>query len=192
MPNWCFNSAILRHKDEEKIREAFQALKEEKLFEYFAPMPEDVKASTKENKPLEKKDDGNGFQMPLWWTWCINNWGTKWDICHPYTSDDEPFFDGEEWVMTFTFSTAWAPPIEAFVAAEEHGFHSVLLYEEGGVGFCGVYETGEGDQSVDYDNVNSQDDVPAKVEEAFHIWEQIQDSRALWAEQENEVETATE
>jgi len=48
--------------------------------------------------------------------WCVNNWGTKWDIFDVYHAS----LDGD--TLTVGFNTAWSPPIPALQeAADTYG-----------------------------------------------------------------------
>jgi hypothetical protein len=69
-----------------------------------------------------------------WYMWNVNNWGTKWDICDAYidqaTEEDE---------IVISFSTAWAPPVDAFHtwAAQDGRVQFTLDYWEPGCAFVG-------------------------------------------------------
>ena len=73
--------------------------------------------------------------------WCIDNWGTKWNAVN--VTDVE--IDDEQ--ATFTFDTAWSPPLPVIQAFSkmfpEHEFN--IEYYEAGIGFCGQarYVAGE-------------------------------------------------
>jgi hypothetical protein len=42
-----------------------------------------------------------------WYTWCIDNWGTKWNACHAELAEDCL----TEGYIEIRFDTAWAPPM---------------------------------------------------------------------------------
>ena len=115
MPNWCMNTATISGPkpviDEIK---AVLADPEKGLLNWMRPMPKD--------------------QEDNWYDWCVNNWGTKWDVTEPFVSDDV-----EEDSVTFSFDTAWGPPITAFQHwAERDGRVTYRLsYVEPGMGFVG-------------------------------------------------------
>jgi hypothetical protein len=79
-------------------------------------------------RPLPKEEQDN------WYDWCVANWSTKWDIVNPFIGDDT-----EEDSITFSFDTAWAPPIEAFRhwAQQDGRVTYRLTYMEEGMGFVG-------------------------------------------------------
>jgi hypothetical protein len=115
MPNWCSNTAVIQGPRPviDEIRTVL-ASKEQGLLAWMRPMPED--------------------QRDNWYDWCCRNWGTKWDITQPFVSDD-----AEEDSITFSFDTAWGPPIEAFRSwAERDGRATYRLsYIETGMMFVG-------------------------------------------------------
>lgn len=48
------------------------------------------------------------YQATTWYDWRIENWGTKWDAYHQSATQADNSSDG---AGSYTFSTAWAPPI---------------------------------------------------------------------------------
>jgi len=115
MPNWCQNTAVIQGPrpviDDIRI---VLAKEDPELLAWMRPMPAD--------------------QRDNWYSWCCSNWGTKWDITSAFVSDDT-----EEDSITFSFDTAWGPPIEAFrYWAERDGRATYRLsYIETGMQFVG-------------------------------------------------------
>jgi hypothetical protein len=109
------------------------ASEEQGLLHWMRPMPAD------------QRDD--------WYGWCCSNWGTKWDITHPFVSDDV-----EEDSITFSFDTAWGPPIEAFRSwAERDGRVTYRLsYIETGMMFVG-WDSYDGEYFDEDHTEHSQD-----------------------------------
>ena len=59
--------------------------------------------------------------------WCVENWGTKWDIFDIVHAS----LEGD--TLTVSFSTAWSPPIPAVEkAADTYGFVWTLSWLEEG------------------------------------------------------------
>ena len=69
-----------------------------------------------------------------WYSWNIENWGTKWDLGQVCIDDSE--IDS----ISFSFSTAWAPPINAFEtwARSQDNITFNLDYFEPGCAFVGT------------------------------------------------------
>jgi len=115
MPNWCNSTAVIQCPRPviDEIRTVL-ASEEQGLLHWMRPMPAD--------------------QRDNWYSWCCSNWGTKWDIANAFVSDDV-----EEDSITFSFDTAWGPPIEAFrFWAQRDGRVTYRLsYIETGMGFVG-------------------------------------------------------
>jgi hypothetical protein len=92
MPNWCKNDVFI-DAEREVLAEVQRLLNYEgKIvsFDGFAPTPE-----------------GSD-----WYSWQIENWGTKWGPVNP-----EVIEEGDR--LVYAFDSAWAPPIGAFVKLTE-------------------------------------------------------------------------
>ena len=73
MPNWCDNILRLEHSDKSKLEEALQALKDEKLLDWFVPMPDHIKLG-----------DVSGYEMlseDNWYGWRSQELGHKIGHC---------------------------------------------------------------------------------------------------------------
>jgi len=126
MPNWCSNRARITGPAPviEKIKEILES-EDKELLNWMSPRP-------------KAEED--------WYNWNIQNWGTKWDICDAYIDD---VIEDDE--IQFSFSTAWAPPIEAFHtwAVNDGRVQFTLEYWEPGCAFVG---------SANYDGEYFDDD----------------------------------
>ena len=71
MPNWCENILQLKHSNKSKLEEALQAFKDEKLLDWFVPMPDHIKLGGVSGYEMLSEDN--------WYGWRRKNWGTKWD-----------------------------------------------------------------------------------------------------------------
>lgn len=115
MPNWCSGRATITGPAP-VISEIKSILEDPEgdLLNWMVPRP--------------KAEDEN------WYQWNIDNWGTKWSLSDVYidncAEDDE---------IQFSFSTAWAPPIEAFQtwAVNDGRVQFTLEYWEPGMAFVG-------------------------------------------------------
>jgi hypothetical protein len=81
--------------------------------------------------------------------WCVQNWGTKWEVC-------EVDFDETQSQLTYNFQTAWSP-IDAFIRNICENYPLLdfnLTYLEEGAGFEGELYVQAGnvqlDESRDY------------------------------------------
>lgn len=114
MPNWCYNYVCVTHEDAEKIAQLAQTIENGNTFEHFIPLP-------------------NGE----WdWDFCVSNWGTKWDICHPqiHARHDK--------MLDLYFETAWSPPIGVFEAMKKDGYVVQAEYWEEGGFYVGRWSDG--------------------------------------------------
>jgi hypothetical protein len=137
------------------INEIRQIIAEEKgLLNWMVPMPQ----SESEN----------------WYDWCINNWGTKWDVNDVFVSDDT-----EEDSITIGFDTAWAPPSDAFQTwAERDGRVTYRLsYIETGMAFVGWDS---------YDGEYFDDDYVEHGQDPDRYWEMAADEFGMEPDEEPE------
>lgn len=147
MPNWCSNRATISGPAPviAEIR-AIMETEEKELLNWMVPQPN-----------FEGDQD--------WYSWNIANWGTKWDICDAYidqaTEEDE---------ITISFSTAWAPPVDAFHtwAATDGRVQFTLEYWEPGCAFVGSANY-DGDY-LDDDYIDGGQDQDAYRQRASADW----------------------
>jgi len=124
MPNWCSNHIEVRGNNQADVQRLADAFDAEQFCNAVVPMPEDT---------LD------------WYNFCVQNWGTKWDI-NPHEAcdrhDDGLGFSG-------SFDSAWSPPIPIVEALTEQGFEVVLRYHESGMAFVGKWDCGI-DECIEY------------------------------------------
>lgn len=173
MPNWCNNELTLSHPDKAMIDRAIKAWNTGSFLQEFIPCPDDLMNTVKgflgdgeEQKALELKQQKNlekyGYQT--WWEFCVNEWGTKWDIGRSNEYDNEPTRLNDNEIHVY-FDSAWSPPTNAYQRLEEMGFEILAYYYEGGMGFYGQYTNG-GDDCYQY---SSYKDIPKFYCELFAI-----------------------
>jgi hypothetical protein len=105
-----------------------------------------------------------------WYMWRVNSWGTKWSLSDVYIDNDDELDS-----IQFSFSTAWAPPVEAFARwAEQDGrVEFTLEYWEPGMGFVGRSEwDGE---SLSEDHRDSQTDPQGYKDMATEVFGYVED-----------------
>jgi len=123
MPNWCYNRLEVIG-DPEAVA-AFNSATTNSdghlSFDCLVPMPAQMR-------------DGDG-----WYDWCIEHWGTKWDVRGDEVDSSHEVTDAGQARLTFDFHTAWAPPSEwlSRVAPAFPALQFTLWYDEPGACFAG-------------------------------------------------------
>ena len=147
MPNWCSNRAVITGPspviDEIRLK---LTQDDPELLSWMVPQPN-----------FEGDQD--------WYMWRVNSWGTKWDISDVYIDNA-----AEPDSIEFSFSTAWAPPVEAFTnwAMADGRVEFSLEYWEPGCGFVGT-TTYDGEY-LDTDDVDCNSDPVRYREIASDVW----------------------
>ena len=159
MPNWCSNSTTFKHDDPEQIERLKTAFLEDKLFTEFAPPPADIGED--------------------WYHWCIENWGTKWDV----NGSDDGVVDIKENEITIYFDTAWSPPLEFYIALEHLGFTVEGYYYEPGMCFVGKWdENGDNCYEIPESPEAIAEVIPSDIEQTFNLIENAE----MWQEENDE------
>lgn len=159
MPNWCNNSVVINGP--RLVIDEIKAILDSEdggILNWMRPLPE----SEKDN----------------WYDWCVNNWGTKWDVNETFVGDDT-----EEDSIQFSFDTAWAPPVAAFRHwAEQDGRVTYrLTYMEPGMGFVGWDS---------YDGESFDEDYREQGDDEERYWEMA--AKEFGYERDEEPEPLTE
>ena len=94
-----------------------------------------------------------------WYMYCVNEWGTKWDIGYNEGEDNKPY-DESETGFTVRYNSAWSPPEAACFKLVAMGFDITNYYYEPGMGFCGVFKDGA-------DTTYSTGEAPEEIQEQF-------------------------
>jgi len=149
MPNWCNNTLNLRHEDPAMIERAKTAFANGRFLEEFVPFP-------------------NGE----WdYNWCVNTWGTKWDVGGGDGHTVEQDANG----VVFNFDSAWAPPTGAYEHLMEQGFEILAYYYEPGMAFAGKWDNGD-DDYYEYGGMSAMEIeamLPDDLDETFGISESV-------------------
>ena len=143
MPNHCHNRVTFYSDDKpELIQKLYKIFKSEEVFTQFVPEP-DWATTPNEAGELSAKDPSEPMFPPKfpdgtvddrWYSWRLQNWGTKWD-CYEVDIDDSEL----EYGFEVTFDTAWSPPEEICSAIKEQ-FEEVSVswfLDEPGMEFAG-------------------------------------------------------
>ena len=165
MPNWCLNRLTIEHEDRAKVMEFVNAYKEGKVCDHYLPVPRDGNGEL----------IGDPNHPDYWYNWCVNNWGTKWDI----GSDNDEMHGLKPTVVdnqaTMSFDSAWAPPIGLYERLVELGFKVEASYFEPGMGFAGRWIDGEDDY---HEASDSYKDFPQSLIHEYNMDEFYEDSEA--------------
>jgi len=173
LPNWCFNRATFTHDDPAQIERLISAAKNGKLLSEFLPCPPELYEEAPIGDDYEQKRDAivarnqAEFGYPSWYEWCVDNWSTKWDISEVDEDYMEKSADGK--TVTFSFDTAWSPPLEWYDNIS--GFDINAYYYEPGMGFCGNWNSADGDDQYEIgDNIkDAKERIPINILEAMGI-----------------------
>ena len=84
-----------------------------------------------------------GYELPAWYAWRVENWGTKWDVADVQMTN--PLMIHGEGKSSFSFNcwTAWSPPIPVWDKLVEMGLSVDADYQDEGFNFEGTYLNGE-------------------------------------------------
>ena len=145
MPNWCSNFLKVSGNIHElnKFKELTLVHKDNELnftMEVLHPTPED-----------KLQESGSN---PGWYSWRVDNWGTKWDVTESCINVNEDEY------LEITYDTAWGPN-SAFIQYAAKAFPTLsfsLAYEEAGMGFCGLYGVTGNDEDLLEGELEYQDE----------------------------------
>jgi hypothetical protein len=168
MPNWCDNNLMITGSYEE-LKRFYETAKGRGIL-----WDTDGVRKVTETKHIRKDADGNDveFDIPIesldfsnfmfpvaingtfhdvGYSWCCDNWGTKWNACDSHCDwDDNPAVQtGEEKTdeLFYYFNTAWSPMSEELINCMQGMFPKLKFsttFYEGGIGFYGGYNEEDG------------------------------------------------
>ena len=152
----------------EYMRKLIKAYEKEKLFNAIKKMPKD-QPNILLPKPFLATETSDNPIIKDWYSWRVENWGTKWDISK--NGDGFELEDFENQVKSFLdfqkqspniklpydievhmyFNTAWSPPIEVLNATtfNKHIKSFELNYFESGQGYIGTCDSDYGNRNID-------------------------------------------
>tara|TARA_B100000900_G_C20283419_1_gene595042 strand:- start:19 stop:477 length:459 start_codon:yes stop_codon:yes gene_type:complete len=151
MPNWCQNVIYVSHEDENKMVALKDAIINGEMCDHIKPMPEALKDTTSPS------------DSPNWYDWACDNWGTKWDVCSPWDTD-EIYSDENGETYVFKFDTAWSPPIPVYDEMIKQGFHLVARYVEYGCGYHGEYSV---DGDFYHNEIQNGDEIDEHLQSEY-------------------------
>ena len=139
MPNWCSNDLVITGKPK-------MLNKLLKQVTTTASEAGDEATSFDFNKVIPRPANVD------WYSWSIENWGTKWNACDiSFLSNGDwlDHYDDSTWEsgeVTITFQTAWSPPVPVLtqLSKDNPSVKIVHKFYETGAGFYGTYEYKKG------------------------------------------------
>ena len=186
MPNWCNNTVEISHPDKAKMYELVGAINEGKFCNYAKPVPESlhiVAGSVGDPDEQKKLEEDTARNLAVhgygnWYDFCVNEWGTKWDVDAYDKVDYDDQHDGNG--ITFGFDSAWAPPTGVYEALVEQGFSVKAYYWESGMCFAGVWDNGNDDfyelggMSAEQirEEIDPELDEVMAISESIEMWEE--------------------
>ena len=184
MPNWCDNQITITGPNSvidkiEKIVKEDDSHKNTGLLNFFKPMPKELEGTTSPSSSADKPQPMvEGFDN--WYDWRVENWGTKWEVCEFYGVDRQHLNDSlDESTISFAFSSAWSPPINAYEQFLKDNENCSLkaYYYEGGCDFMGEWDNGSDDcyAPSDYKSTDDfwQDGIGSTLDDIFNITESM-------------------
>ena len=197
MPNWCSNTLTISHKDKTMMKRVVRGYNRNGLLREFIPIPKELTDTVSgtvgskesyEQRLLEEKQKLNRefFGYTDWYSFCVAEWGTKWDIGHGDGYGKLTLKDIKNNTVKIGFDSAWSPPTEAYQKLCEMGFEIRALYYEGGCCFCGIWDNG----NEEYYDIKGnskwvEKNIPSEIDEEFCIsW-----NMAQWEDEEENAET---
>jgi hypothetical protein len=183
MPNWCNNTVQINHKDPAKMYELVEAINEGKFCNFAIPVPESLHIvagrvgddTDPEQIKLQEQTMNNlsVYGYATWYDFCVNKWGTKWDVDAYDTVEYDDAHDKRG--ITFGFDSAWSPPTGVYEALMDQGYSVRAYYYEPGMAFCGIHDE-NGDDCYNIGDMTSEtvkDAIPSDLDEMFAISETI-------------------
>lgn len=181
MPNWCNNNVTISHTDRSKVEALAEAVREGNFCKFVIPVPKELTDTVAGHMGEDYAQELNQFKMELnlkyfgakdWYDFCVNRWGTKWDV-DAYDPEDVTVDQYNS--ISFGFDSAWAPPVGVYEQLVEDGFAVEAMYYEPGMAFCGIWQDGC-DDHYDIGNMTSdqvRDMLPEHLDDNFGISESI-------------------
>jgi hypothetical protein len=111
-----------------------------------------------------------------WYDFCVDRWGTKWDIGCDSAYNDRLTPDSARNPITVSFNSAWSPPISAYEKLSEMGFSIRAYYFEGGMMYCGSWIEGE-DKYFDIKECKSEwvrANIPSDIDDYMGISDEME------------------
>lgn len=108
MPNWCWNKLEVGG-NKKSLTELKKFFKDGFSLETIDPTPKELidAPAIAPTKPSE-------VELPAWYNWRLDHWGTKWDLMHKnFKQGEATYLDFSDGVGRAEFHSAWTPPLIA-------------------------------------------------------------------------------
>lgn len=143
MPNWCNNTLRVSGNLEqlkEFISKATTAADHNHpddivfTLEGLYPTPPELMDESAFGKSENSETLSQKYGASDWYTWRVNNWGTKWDVT------ESNIIDNDDTEFSVSFDSAWSPPSPWLenIAPQFPDLNFKLTYQEPGMGYCGI------------------------------------------------------
>ncbi len=162
MPNWCWNSVRITGETSEIERLLGRVRRSEDggvtLLGTYYPCPDELMDSPSPAHLPRAEEMTEKYGSPDWYSWCSENWGTKWSECQMHIQYEK----GSNTAL-LDFDTAYAPPLTGYAEISKQ-FPSLIFefyYEEPGCAFCGDARIVNGeveDDCRDYIDEDAEDE----------------------------------
>ena len=182
MPNWCVNTLTLRHQDSAMISRAARAFESGTLLHEFIPVPDKLIETVagsygheydRELQECRQQLNLKYFGYKDWYDFCVAKWGTKWDV----GGKDGHISSHADNLLECSFSSAWAPPVAAYVALQQMGFEITAFYWEPGMAFAGMFDD-EGDHRYQIEGAEDAANLPHGIDDVMNISASLE----MWGE----------
>ena len=155
MPNWCNNYVTITGPKDQidmLIVECEKSNERDISYEILNKL---------RPRPVDEEEN--------WYSWNVENWGTKWDInLAGYEVIDEN-------TVTLSFDSAWSPPTALYEYLVEQEWEVDAYYYEPGMAYCGRFVDGQ-DEYYDYTDMSAdevEENLPSEINEMFGISEDM-------------------
>lgn len=188
MPNHCMNTLWLTG-DVDQINDLIERVNNNKngdnelqILKTFHPCPvELLETDATYGKPKDEKhalqllQNKENYGATDWYSWCIENWGTKW-------GDYETYYGvNENGTHTYSFTSAWSPPVKGFeyISKMFPDITFIHHFSEEGMGFYGLVTYKGGailmEESCDYGNLDGYEKA-CEEDRYDDAWELVNDA----------------
>jgi hypothetical protein len=164
MPNWCYNHIeVFDVGEDKKERDRFFS---EEEFAITTPLQKYLPMS-EYHQTMEGYNDGG-------YSWCYDNWGTKWP------ENDLTLID-KEYSLDFSFDSPWGPPIIGYqkISAMFPELFFLHYYQEDGMCFSGsiIYHQGSQVFVKEYDHNDWPEWLPEYEDNPDPYYELVTEKR---------------